>query len=196
MIQADTYITACGTGRKETANKTTIFINHTADARRQMAGCVCVWTRQLWLSYLLDVDLPRCCLLGFTEGAIVGIAFLSLSTLCVCMCLSRCATVWGQTNTFMSVCFFYTQVSVPVHKCTCPVVPSSKRVNLTLCLKAVGEEGDKENLLEAEAALTCAFFSYQRAAKLKIKQRNDICYLLCIYPQGPTETKFVKQPQS
>lgn len=107
MIQADTYITACGTGRKETANKTTVFINHTADTRRQMAGCVCVWTRQLWLSYLLDVDLPRCCLLGFTEGAIVGIAFLSLSTLCVCVLVEMCNCLRANQHFYECVFFLH-----------------------------------------------------------------------------------------
>ncbi len=111
----------------------------------------------------------------------------------LCVCLSRCASVWGQTSAFMSVCFFfYTRVSVPAYKCTCHVMPSSMRafaVNLTLCLKAVGMERDKENFLKAEAALTCAFLSYQKPANAKVKQKKDILNWLYIYSGSPIETK-------
>lgn len=88
------------TGKTETANKTTTVINQTADTRRQMAGCasVCVCRRQLWLSYLFDVGLPRCCLLGFAEGGTVGI-------FAVGVCSSRCASVWGHES--VCVCVFF-----------------------------------------------------------------------------------------
>lgn len=66
------------TRQKETANKTTAVINQTTDTRRQMAGCMC---KTAVAVILLDANLPRCCLLGFTEGGTVGIF------LCVCVCL-------------------------------------------------------------------------------------------------------------
>lgn len=61
-----------------------------------------------------------------------------------CACLCRCALVSGETIPFMSACmgFFHSGFSGSLlHKYTCQVMPSSRRVlavNLMLCLKVTG----------------------------------------------------------
>lgn len=54
------------------------------------------------------------------------------------------------------------------------------------CLKAVSPSRDKEKGRWAEAALVCAFLSYQRPANAKVKQKEDIADLLWVYPENPT----------
>ena len=213
----------CATGQKETANKSAA-INQTTARRRQMIGCTCVylcvcvcvcmclcicvwvrvcvdmhvWVRQLCLPYLLNVDLPRCCLWGLVEGGTVGTAFFFV---CVCVRLDVRLSE-GQTDTFRECVFFCTRVSVPACNCTCHVMPSSKQmctVNLTLCLKAVGMGRDKENYPEAEEARTCAFFSYRKSANAKVKQRNDIlCLLFTLFIRYeiPLIPKFMRQTKN
>lgn len=151
-----------------------------------MAAYTCVYLRQLWLSYFDDIVsqvLPPGLHWGRHSGHGIFLWLCVFVLMCVCL---------RAKPTLSWVCFFFTQVSVPVYKCTCHVMPVSKlefAVNLTLCLKAVGMERDKENLLWAEAALTCAFLSYQKPANAKIKQKKGVFYLLCIYPGSLTETK-------
>lgn len=133
---------------------------------------VCVCVRQLWLSYFLDVDLPRCCLLGFAKGGTVGTAFFCVS---VCVCLDVRLSEGKVTLSW--VCVFLHSgfgASVQVY------VSCHAFVKASVCSKshAVPQsswQGERQKtFLKAEAALTCAFLSYQEPANAKIKQKKDI----------------------
>lgn len=145
---------------------------------------VCVSLRQLWLSYLLDVNLPRCCLLGFAEGGTVGPAFF-----CGCVFVYMC--VWLTANQrFRERVFFNARVSVPACMCTCHVVPLSKRVhavNLTPCLKAVGMERETKAICFKLKKLSRVHSSHTRSKPTpRLNKWKVSFYLLCVYSGSPT----------
>lgn len=128
--------------KKRQLTKPQIFIKPLNPGDRWQEVCVC--KTAVMVTYLFDVNLPRCCL------------HWKWACMCVCVCL----TVWRAPRRSCACVF-----SVPAYMCACRVVSclsqlnaNSKSCNCVLKQLAPGETESFFPEAKKAASLLCAFF--------------------------------------